>query len=178
MSRAGSRARRVHRNVEVPTAAGPVAGIMLGLVLLGVAIPACTSGGAHEVEIAVGAGNAPYPFRFVASGRAVDTGLLCPGGGVEEMDARFDAAGTGFAENTFVCDDGSGSFVLETVIEEDPEFAGEGLPVSAWTVISGTGSYEELQGHGTHRYLTVEDAYPEGPLDAVLQVISGEVDRG
>jgi hypothetical protein len=148
--------------------------IVLWLLVLASTCSACSPSGPLEVEIAVGSGDRVYPFEFVASGPAVDQGMMCAGGDVEEADARFRAAEISVAENRFVCDDGSGSFVTETVIDQTG-FEGEGLPVGDWSVVSGTGAYEKLRGDGSHRYLGVSDVYAESPLDAVVQVISGEV---
>jgi len=143
--------------------------MVLGLVVAASAYSACSPSGPLQVEIAVGSGERVYPFEFVASGPAVDEGMICAGGDVEEADSPGI-----FVGNTFVCEDGSGSFVTETVVDTRG-FEGEGLPVSDWRVVSGTGSHEKLQGEGSHRYLAPADAYAEGPLQAVLQIITGEV---
>lgn len=143
--------------------------IALGLVAAALACSACSPSGALQVEIAVGSGERSYPFEFVASGPAVEEGIICAGGDVEEADARGN-----IAKNTFACENGSGSFVTETVVDRTG-FEGEGLPVSDWSVVSGTGSYEKLQGEGSHRYLGVAEVYEEGPLNAVLQIITGEM---
>lgn len=163
---------------EVAVSAHRWALVGAGVFVLLVMTPSACGRAAQPIEIAVGAADEPYPFRFVASGSAVDAGLVCPAGDVDEAAARYSIEIGTVAESTFICDDGSGSFVIQTVIEDDPEFEGEGLPVSPWTVTSGSGSYERLQGQGTHRFLPAEDVHAKRPLTAVVQLITGEVSRG
>lgn len=135
--------------------------------------------GSQQVELAVDStADQIYPFHFVASGPAVDAGLVCPEGEVDEADSRTELDGeTSVGATTFPCDDGTGSFVLETVVDTTG-FEGEGVPVSDWRVISGTGSYTSLEGQGAHSFILPSEVYEKGPLIAVLQVVVGEVSSG
>ena len=152
--------------------------VVLGLILLALMCSACSPGAPQQVELAVGSGDRKLTFEFVASGPAVNEGLVCPPGLVEEADAREQPGFVFVLENTFLCDDETGSFVLETVIVDEPDLEGEGNPVGDWSVVSGTGSYEQLQGQGAHRYLDLSEVYAKGPINGVLQVITGEMSSG
>jgi hypothetical protein len=151
--------------------------VVFGFLLLALC-SSCSPSGPLQVELAVGSGERLYPFEFVASGPAVDEGVVCSGGDVEEGDFREEVAGlVTIGENTFICDDGSGSFVLETVLDRTGFEEEEGLPVGDWRVLSGTGSYQKLQGQGAHRYVLLSDVEPADPI-TVLQVLAGEVSSG
>jgi hypothetical protein len=153
--------------------------VILWLIVLAGMCAGCGPSGPQQVELAVGStADRIYPLHFVASGPAVDAGLVCDGGEVDEADSREEVDGEeSVGETTFICDDGTGSFVLETVIDTTG-FEGEGLPVSEWRVISGTGSYTNLEGQGAHSFILPSEVYELGPLIAVLQVVIGEVSTG
>jgi hypothetical protein len=91
-------------------------------------------------------GNAGY---FVASGPAVDAGLICPTGTATDIYNRGQGwesnIGTNyFVLKQFVCDNGSGTFTLQLearVVYPDKDTAN-------WNVKSGTGPYAGLHGTG------------------------------
>jgi len=88
---------------------------------------------------------------FTASGPAVDDGVVCASGVVE--DVFFKASG--FQSNTgvnfqivkeFTCDDGSGDFSVKLQVR----LLFDDSPATFnWNVVDGTGAYENLHGTGT-----------------------------
>ena len=103
---------------------------------------------------------------------------MCASGDVEEGAFHERERLVSVGENTFVCHDGTGSFVLETEIDTTG-FEGEGVPDGDWRVVSGTGSYEQLQANGVHHYMTTdEEVYATGSITAVVQVVTGDVGSG
>lgn len=145
--------------------------VWMSMVVAGFA--AACGGGALDVEIAVGVTDQQvYPFVFIASGPAVDKGVICPAGEVEEGPGA-----SNIARNTFVCEDGTGSFGIETVVDLRG-FEGEGVPVSDWTVTSGTEEYATLRGTGSHSWFAPDEVAPRGNLNAVCQLIEGTVESG
>ena len=138
-------------------------------LLLALSASAC-GGGELSVDIAIGGTeDQSYPFVFVASGPAVDEGVVCPTGAVAEESALGNTA-----RNTLICDDGSGSFSIETFVD-DQGFEGAGLPVSDWTIASGTGDYTNLSGSGTHEWFGpgAIEPEPQGRINGVLQRLKG-----
>jgi len=86
------------------------------------------------------------PPTFSAAGPAVDAGVVCANGTIEYGVGASLGGPTGFGiwEDEFICDDGSGSFILATIA-----FFEDGQPVDAvWRLTSGTGRYENLAGGG------------------------------
>lgn len=98
------------------------------------------------IEVETSLLGAPSPF--LASGPAVDDGLICNGGVVVDS-----AKATGFSRNGFnlqtikhfICDDGSGEIFINLQARIDDR---KGTTFN-WNVISGTGDYEDLHGAGS-----------------------------
>lgn len=82
-------------------------------------------------------GETPIP-RFVATGPAVEAGLICPIGTADWVDGHENRW-----EDEYVCDDGTGTFIAGA----DIHIAGERL-YESWTIVSGTGAYANLTGGG------------------------------
>jgi hypothetical protein len=87
---------------------------------------------------------------FDASGSAVDEGLICESGTVDDTRVIF----AGFqsergaqipVRKTFTCDDGSGTFFVKIQVHLDFATATESF---SWVVQGGTGAYEHLRGEG------------------------------
>ena len=134
-------------------------------VMMALALPA----GANppsEVFIEVETQFGP-PGPFVASGPAVDAGLVCAEGTVVQESANVQ----GFSQNGFnfqgvkhfICDDGSGEFFVNMQARIDFR---KGVTFQ-WNVLSGTGDYVDLQGAGSGVGLDLC-----GP-DCVLDVYDG-----
>jgi len=102
-----------------------------------------------EVEILVETALSGDPSPFVASGPAVDNGVVCASGTV--VNARGMVTGNspvGFnflGIKHFTCDDGSGEFFVN--LEARIDFRrGDKF---RWNVLSGTGAYSDLHGAGS-----------------------------
>ena len=88
---------------------------------------------------------------FEASGPAVDQGLICDSGTVE--DTRIIFAGfqspTGRIQipvrKTFACDDGSGEIFVKIQVHLNLNTQTERF---SWVVLGGTGDYSKLHGSG------------------------------
>jgi hypothetical protein len=86
---------------------------------------------------------------FVASGPAVDNGLICDKGEVIDYSGKV----TGFSPNGFnfqgikhfICDDGSGEFLVNVQARIDLS----GGATFNWNVLGGIGDYEDLHGAGS-----------------------------
>ena len=113
--------------LALPAAATPPSGVNIG-------VESSTIGG---------------PGPFVASGPAVDDGVICDTGTVVDESPKV----TGFSPNGFnfqgikhfICDDGSGEFFVNLQARIDFR---KGTTFN-WNVLSGTGEYEDLHGAGS-----------------------------
>jgi len=137
------------------------AGLMVALALPALATPPSEVG--FDVETSLLGGPGP----FLASGPAVDDGLVCTTGTVVDATGKL----AGFSQNGFnfqgirhfTCDDGSGEFFVNLQARIDFR---KGVTFS-WNVLSGTGGYEDLHGAGSGVGLDLC-----GP-DCVLDVYEG-----
>lgn len=123
------------------------------LVLL-VSFPAAAAPQSLEVTIEVDTmfeGPVVFPSYFIASGPAVDAGLICASGVV--YDPRTIVAGPPDASRLnfhitkqFVCDDGSGEFFINLMahVVFDPY-----NDVGTWNMMKSSGTYAGLHGRGT-----------------------------
>lgn len=87
--------------------------------------------------------------QFTASGPAVDSGLMCPSGTVDDLFGKASGfkAPTGInfqVVKLFTCDDGSGTFLLKLQVRIN--FRGDNFQ---WVVLGGDGNYSNLHGSGT-----------------------------
>lgn len=86
---------------------------------------------------------------FVASGPAVDDGLICSNGEVIDLSGKvtgFSPSGFNFQSiKHFICDDGSGEFLVNVQARIDFR---KGTTFN-WNVIGGIGGYEDLHGAGS-----------------------------
>jgi hypothetical protein len=85
---------------------------------------------------------------FEASGPAVEAGILCPEGSVN--DDNISAVGWQsnqvlilFVHKHFACNDGSGSFEMDLNVRIAPTGT-----TARWIVVAGDGNYERLAGNG------------------------------
>ena len=126
----------------------PVVFAVTAVLLMTLALPASAtppSGVGFEVESSLL--GAPGPF--VASGPAVDVGLVCSEGVVVDASGK----GTGFSPTGFnfqgikhfICDDGSGEFFVNLQARIDFR---KGVTFN-WNVLGGVGDYEDLHGAGS-----------------------------
>jgi len=117
-------------------------------VMMALALPAgATSPSEVFIEVETSLLGGPGPF--VASGSAVDDGLVCTEGMVVDASGKV----TGFSPNGFnfqavkhfICGDGSGEFFVNLQARIDFR---KGITFQ-WNVLSGTGDYEDLSGAGS-----------------------------
>lgn len=113
-----------------------------------------------EVQTIIPEGGPNYG-SFVATGPAVDEGIVCASG--ETTDVDFHASGFQSDRGVnfqvvklFTCDDGSGEFFVKLQVRIDRR--GNNYN---WNIVGGTGSYEKLHGTGAGTGLPT----PEGVLD-------------
>jgi len=95
--------------------------------------------------------NAPSYGPFVATGLAVDAGVICPNGDTVDLwvmgtGGQSRNGGTNYLVlKQFTCWDQSGTFTLKFQVRVDPN---RGSSYS-WSVFSGTDAYTTLRGSGT-----------------------------
>jgi hypothetical protein len=86
---------------------------------------------------------------FTATGPAVDSGAMCPGGTVADVFTKA-APKMGQSPNgvnfqivkEFTCDDDTGTFLIKLQVHITY------FPTFNWVVVDGTGAYEDLKGNG------------------------------
>jgi hypothetical protein len=88
---------------------------------------------------------------FAASGPAVDAGLVCPTGTVEDLSSMVSGPPAGAFSilnvvKRFDCDDGSGSFDVRLAVRLDNA---TGETTARWVVVAGTDDYSNLQANGS-----------------------------
>ena len=83
-------------------------------------------------------------MRPPPGGPAVDAGVVCANGTIEYGGPLDGPAGLDSWGDEYICDDGSGSFILAAI-----GFSEDGQPFDGvWRLTSGTGRYENLAGGG------------------------------
>jgi hypothetical protein len=87
---------------------------------------------------------------FVASGPAVDEGLICASGSVDDTRLIFAGGQSNRGaqipvRKTFTCDDGSGQIFVK--IEVHLDFA-TSTETFSWVILGGNGDYAGLNGSG------------------------------
>lgn len=106
---------------------------------------------------------------FTATGGAVDAGLVCESGSVDDvggMASGGSPAGINFQVlKLFTCDDDSGSFLVKLQVRLN--FRGDNFQ---WVVLSGDGAYANLHASGTGI-----GTNPDDIPDFVLDQYSGQV---
>lgn len=85
---------------------------------------------------------------FVASGPAVESGVVCAAGDWANVDFAFGAGDTNWFEDEMSCSDGSGSFVVRVSDLGIPTL--EEPWTGPWAIIGGSGQYGDLQGSGEY----------------------------
>ena len=85
---------------------------------------------------------------FVATGPAVDDGIMCPTGETIDVFGKTSGSQSGRGTNwqvvkRFTCDDGSGDFLVKLQVRDD--WKGTNFN---WVIVGGSGDYERLRGTG------------------------------
>lgn len=124
--------------------------LSLGILLaLAITLPAGAASPHKGVNFEVETSLLGGPGPFVASGPAVDDGLMCNAGTVVNASGKatgFSPRGFNFQGiKHFTCDDGSGEFFVNLQARIDFR---KGTTFN-WNVLGGTGDYEDLHGVGS-----------------------------
>jgi len=122
--------------------------VVVAILFVAVAAPVgATTPSEVQIEVESYFSGAPGPF--VASGPAVDDGVICAEGLVFEDSLKVTGfSPTGFnwqGIKHFTCEDGSGEFFVNLQARIDFR---KGTTFN-WNVLSGTGEYEDLHGAGS-----------------------------
>lgn len=148
-------------------------GVLILVAILSVVLPApmVSAEAPLDVHIEVFATIAPSDDPFIASGPAVDEGLLCPTGTESELSVRVAGPPEGDFRilrvvKQFVCADGSGTFDVNLVVRLDLESS---YTTARWNIIGGTGDYAGLHGSGE---LT---GIPQNPGVTILDIYDGQL---
>jgi hypothetical protein len=148
--------------------------VFIAAMLLVVAPVAATP--PSDVEIVVETDCVPLGLcegPFVATGPAVDAGLVCSSGWEQDLMER--GYGTGSRSGRlvnlhiikqFTCDDGSGQFTLDLQVHIDFD---PFVDVGNWTILRGDQAYSKLHGRGTLVGLPPQGEY------TILDIFSGKV---
>jgi hypothetical protein len=88
---------------------------------------------------------------FVATGPAVDAGVVCPTGTVDDVSVVVSGSPTNpylilHVLKKFTCQDGSGTFDLKLVVRLNNTTR---ATTARWHFVSGTGNYAGLHGNGS-----------------------------
>lgn len=122
--------------------------VVAATLLVAMAVPAGATP-PTEVGIEVETSLLGAPSPFIASGPAVDEGLVCDTGIVVDDSTKAQGfSPNGFnvqAIKLFECDDGSGEFFVNLQARIDFR---KGVTFN-WNVLSGTNAYENLHGAGS-----------------------------
>ena len=126
-------------------------GALLAAAALGMLMPLAavqaSPGVAAAFDVTTTLGS-PSGGPFTATGPAVDAGLLCVSGWTTDVSLGINGNGKNGSNfqvlKSFICDDGSGSFLLKLQVRSDRK--GDNY---SWQVAGGTGAYMRLQGTGS-----------------------------
>ena len=122
--------------------------VLAAILIVATALPAgATPPNGVDIEVETSLLGDPSPF--VASGPAVEDGLVCDAGTVVDDSGKV----TGFSPNGFnfqgikhfTCDDGSGEFFVNLQARIDFR---KGTTFN-WNVLRGTGDFADLHGAGS-----------------------------
>jgi hypothetical protein len=125
--------------------------ILIAFVLLAVTVSTVFAAPPQDVHIEVDEliGGIGVPEPFTASGAAVDAGLICAAGMVEDVDISYSGAPSAPYRiiqvlKHFSCD--AGTFDVRMVVRLD---LATNYTTARWRIVSGTGDYAGLRGNGS-----------------------------
>jgi len=102
--------------------------------------------------------------RFIATGPAVDEGVMCGSGALQWManTSPTHSEASIRIQSRLTCDDGSGTIVLGDDHYQGPTSGvwDYKVMVGVWTVVSGTGAYIGLSGGGGSWGIWIPDPVP------------------
>ena len=175
-------------------------GVGLVAAVLAVSVLGCSSGDAITIEVLYPVSVygeqviESVPFRTL--GADIDDTVLCESGTtnrdhiespegeiitLEEAEELFVAAWDGggvvdlYSVQEFVCDDGTGTFVLKVHSRGDSAKPFSEQDTSTWEVESGTGDYTDLSGSGE---VVGDIGASPNETDEIVTAYVGEVQTG
>lgn len=130
-------------------------GVMAAAAMLALVVPLGTVSATPPADVmfvvdtAIPEEPGPSGGPFVATGPAVDDGVMCSSGDTIDVFGKMSGYQSGRGINVlvvkeFTCDDGSGSFLVKLQVRID----GRGNSF-VWTVMGGMGDYATLHGSGS-----------------------------
>lgn len=126
--------------------------ILVAMLSVGLPVPAAMAAPPLDVHITVLATiDITIDDPFLATGPAVDAGLLCPSGYQHELSVKESGPPSDDSfrilriVKRFVCDDLTGTFDLKLIVRLDLV---SGNTTAQWNVVGGTGAYAGLHGNG------------------------------
>lgn len=175
-------------------------GVGLVAAVLAVSVLGCSSGDAITIEVLYPAslygGQTLESVPFRTLGADIDDTVLCESGTtnrdhiespegeiitLDESEELFVAARDGggvvdlYSVQSFVCDDGTGTFVLKVHSRGDFAKPANEQDTSTWEVESGTGDYTDLSGSGE---VPMDLGASPNEMDEIVTAYVGEVQTG
>jgi len=148
--------------------------IVLGVLLLAVNVTAVVAAPPEPIHIEVTEFPDSWPTNhepFVATGLAVDHGLVCATGTVLDLNITSNQPSGPFlilwVDKRFTCDDLSSTFDVTMVVKLD---LATNNTTARWRIVGGTGQYAGLKGRGS---LVGTSNLPAEP--SILDVYDGKV---
>jgi hypothetical protein len=125
--------------------------VLAGVFLLAISVSPVFAAAPLPVHIEVNETfGIPSPDPFTASGAAVDNGLICGSGMVEDVAVTSNNSSGPFqiikVLKRFDCGDESGTFDIKMVVKLNKNTKNT---TAKWRILGGTGGYAGLKGHGS-----------------------------
>lgn len=124
--------------------------LLLTMLLLSLSVSTVFAGAPLDLHIEAEETLGTSGEAFFASGGAVDAGLICPTGTVDDESIKPGGGSGSFVIfqvlKRFNCGDGSGSFDIMLIVKLDLT---TNQTTARWNVIGGTGDYSGLHGVGS-----------------------------
>jgi len=126
--------------------------ILIALVLLGASFSSASAGPPLDIHIEADEIIGDSGELFLASGPAVDAGLVCPYGKVYDLSTTIAGAPGGKFTNLrvlkqFVCGDNNDNVFLVKLVVRLNNTTHE--TTASWQMVGGTGPYATLNAHGS-----------------------------
>ena len=149
-----------------------VLSVLIALLTVGLVVMPAMAMKPLKVHIEVPEDIATGPDPFVASGPAVDAGVLCAGGTVVDNYINYGPTPGPFqilyVSKTFTCANGSDTFDVYMVVKLNTTTS---YTKAKWQIVGGTGAYTGLQGKGK----LVGIPYVPGGEGTILDIYDGKL---
>ena len=128
-----------------------IVSVLLVFVFLAVTASGVIAAPPRDIHIEVDEILGTSGENFKAEGSAVDDGILCASGTVDDINIVTSGSQNGkfltlHVLKKFICDDLSGTFDVQLVVKLNLTTRNT---TANWKVLSGTGHYTQLKGHGS-----------------------------